>query len=275
MFNKILIVWACLFTISLAASTFNYRNHYTSKERSRIISLHKNGQHIGFLYGTFHYGATEQELKPTIDHLDQNIRSINEAFFEAATGHWSNMADGMEKYVHKKIEQHNQKENNQPIATKTLETLDQQMAMLSSLYYRFNKVHYIPYGSLYANSPGLAQVINFTHRLLWLVPNSIYGLFDGSAAQNQQLINQKITKTFRTAFFAGKAAALDSRSIEQFRIIDRDKRMFDKLKPSLEMATPTKQIAIFIGMGHLSTEKGIVSHLEQFGIQCEDITLTN
>ena len=69
----------------------------------------------------------------------------------------------------------------------------------------------------------------------------------------------------------GHTGVFGSKDIEKFRIIDRDQRIYLRLKQSLGNVSEKNKFLLVLGIMHLSADDGILSHFRADGYTIESM----
>lgn len=246
-------------------SFFCYHKHYSSSDISRNLVVKRNGIIVGYIKGSAHFSLTEDELKKDKKSLDSILKEVSTVFFEAPTGHWSLMPIGLERIAHEVIEK-----SDHSVKTDYVESLDAQYALLGSLYHLGPDIYYIPYGTLYMDNLFAARFLNQVNHILCFPPNFVYQNFiHGDFAHMTHQAQSLTLKNVRDNFLRDRTGVFDSKEIEKFRIIERDQRIYLRLHQSLGGFSEKNKFLLVLGMMHLSTDDGILSHFRADGYTIE------
>lgn len=266
--RKIILSMLIIFvTVPFIITRFCYNKNYESQNISRNIVVKKNNKIVGYIKGSVHFGFKEEELDKDKSHIESIIHDVSNVFFETNSGHWSAMSYGLERVAFEGIEK-----EKRAIDVKYLESLDSQIALVHSLFLYGENIYYVPYGKLFLTYPWMANILNTLNSLIVLPGNLVYqNIINSSFSDVRAQENSKFMEDLRNDFFNNKTGFADSKIIEQFRIVERDKLIYDKFIKEIKAPSEDNKFLIIIGVFHLSANDGLLSHFKNDGFVLEEL----
>jgi uncharacterized protein YbaP (TraB family) len=241
--------------------------NYSCTNRSRNLQIKdQNGKIVGYLLGSLHSSLTEEEINKYGKTVEPLLKEVKTVHFECIPNHWTKMGIGIERKMLQILDEY---EN---IKVFELESLESQIALTGSIFLIGKKQCHVPYGNLFMSCPTFAQIVNGFNLLIWSVPNLIYRTFINPNFITEYTKEQRDRLSeLRKHFLNGKTGTLTKQEVKQFRIIERDKKMYAKLQKNIGTFNSDNKFLLIIGMGHVSTNNGIISHFEKNGYKVESL----
>lgn len=252
--------------IPYSLTCFCYHNSYHTQPMSRNLVVKKDGTIVGYIKGSIHLGLVEEDFEADREQLARLYPEVEKVFLETDLPAWQLLPYGMERIILESAEKHGKKE-----AVYGLERFDSQLTMLGSLYSFWGKIYYIPYGNWYETHPQLAGFCNVTMKILSYPSQVVYLLCHPEVATEQMQQQSQQMAKMREQFLNGQAVELSSEEIACYRIVLRDKTMYENLQKIHGSFSAENKFLLVIGVAHLTTQEGILALLMQDGYTIEEL----
>lgn len=263
-----LLVVCAMSLLPFLAGSQCYKETYESTNISRHLVVKDKDEIVGYIKGSMHFGFNESELELDKLELQRVLADVNQVYMEIDFNtHWSSLPFGLERALLESCEKSNKTES-----ITYLETIESQRALLNALYSLGKNQYYVPYKSLFIDDPNKAIAVNTVVHISNLFNNIVYNwiINTDAASQRQKEVNSKNLQ-LRKDFLEGKTGTLDSQEVNLMRIVPRDEYMYKKFLSTQERLSPGDKFLIVIGMSHLSTNKGLLSHFVEAGYTVEEV----
>lgn len=257
-----LVFFVSPIVVGLFSIPFSYGKQLSATAKpNKLEILNNHGETVGYLVGSVHLGFSEAELSGIKETFNQVLPEVKNVYIEATTGHWSQLAIGTERTLLEAIE------TSYPhLQVKELESFSSQQALIYSIFYIGSNQYTIPYGPLLYYTPVLCQIFNVVHQAVWLLPNLAYQtVINPSFQENLIKQNTKMLENIRKDFLNGETGEPDAEVLANFRIVQRDQRMFSTLLEKQTGFSKDNKFLMVVGSAHLAADEGILSHFEKSG----------
>lgn len=246
----------------------NYSNHSSTNKTRSYKVFDAQHEQVGIIMGSIHLGLNQESLKPSMEIIHQYLDQVKNVYFETKIYDTSGTVVGLETAITDSLNQRHQE--NKIIE---LETINEQFDMIYDIYLIGPYAYSLPLQNLRSITPVGATIIRSINSIILLPINLIYqNIINPNFLANLQKKNSDTIEMLKQNFVENKTGPLSSQDTINYRLTERDIKIFKRFKQHQEQSPGT---FIFItGSLHLANDNGILSIFEQAGYNLEPIELS-